>query len=304
MSDWLSDTAQNRRKGIALLSLATLMFATLDACAKWLVITIPVIQVVFVRFLLHTVITAALFAPSLGWQLVKVNRPGLQLLRGVMLVTMTAMNFWALQYLQLAETGAIQFSVPILIALMSTLWLKESLDLQRWLAIALGFVGVLIIIRPGSNGFHPAILLSVLNAVFYALFNLLTRRLGRDEHPAATQWISALVSTVSLAPIALWDWHTPTGWLTWLAFLVTGLCGGLGHYFSAAAHRYASAAVISPFMYQQILYMTAWGWILFAQVPDLPVVWGACVVVLSGAYLLWREFKKQQLPTFKSENPS
>ena len=157
MSQLLSDTARNRQVGIALVTVTTLMFAVLDTSAKWLVQSLPVLQVVWLRFVFHTFLTTAIFIPSMGMSLFKINNPRLQLLRGVMLALMTGLNFFALQYLQLAETGAVQFSVPILIALISAWLLHEKLDAKRWAAICIGFLGVLVIIRPGSNGFHPAI---------------------------------------------------------------------------------------------------------------------------------------------------
>ena len=160
MSQLFSDTAKNRQIGIALVTATTLMFATLDTSAKWLVQTVPVIQVVWLRFLFHTILTTAIFMPSMGVKLFAIHNPRLQLIRGVMLAIMTGLNFFALQYLQLAEVGAVQFSVPLLIALISAWFLHEKLDTQRWLAIGFGFVGVLVIIRPGSHGFHPAILLN------------------------------------------------------------------------------------------------------------------------------------------------
>ena len=289
----LDDPASQRlrRIGIAWICLTTLMFALLDASAKWLVQVFPVLQVIWMRFLVHTVLTGALFAPRIGHQLYRVKHPRLQLLRGSMLAAMTALNFFALQYLQLAETGAVQFSVPILIALISAWLLGERLDAKRWVAIGVGFLGVLIIIRPGSHGFHPAIFLSILNAFLYAGFNLMTRRLVGSDNPVTTQLASAAVSTVLLAPFALWQWQTPEGWQTWCVLALAGLSGGLGHTASALAHRYATAAVLGPFLYQQIIYMTLGGWLVFGQIPDSAVALGACVVVASGLYLLWREFR-------------
>jgi drug/metabolite transporter (DMT)-like permease len=282
---------RQRRIGIVWISFATMMFATLDSSAKWLVLSFPVMQVIWMRFFVHTVLTAALLGPRVGKKLYQVQNPKLQLLRGLMLTCMTAMNFWALQYLQLAETGAIQFSVPILIALISVWHLGEHQTPARWLAIATGFVGVLIIIRPGSHAFHPAILLSLGNAVMYAIFNLLTRHLGAQDHPAATQWISALVPTVVLTPFAFLHWQTPHDWVSWTFILLAGLCGGLGHFASAMAHRYGSAAVLGPFLYQQIIYMTGFGWLMFDQIPDPMVVTGALLVVASGLFLLRQEFR-------------
>jgi drug/metabolite transporter (DMT)-like permease len=283
------DTARNRRIGIGLLTIATAMFATLDASAKWLVQAVPVFQVVWMRFVAHVLISAALLAPVYGRELVTVRDRRLQALRAAMLGAMTALNFWALQYLQLAEVAAIQFSVPLLIALMSAWGLGEQLGPRRWAAIVAGFAGVLLIIRPGSRAFHPAILLSVLNAVLYAAFNLLTRRMAASESPAAMQWISALGAAVLIAPFGLAQWQAPAGALQWAVIALMGLCGGMGHYFVAKAHRYASAATLGPFLYQQILYMAMWGWLVFGQVPGLLVVAGASIVVASGLYLLWLE---------------
>jgi len=294
MSQILSDTSRNRQIGIALVTATTLMFAVLDTSAKWLVQSVPVLQVVWLRFVFHTFLTTAIFMPSMGTSLFQISKPRLQLLRGVMLALMTGLNFFALQYLQLAETGAVQFSVPILIALISAVWLHEPLDAKKWMAICIGFVGVLIIIRPGSQGFHPAILLSILNALLYAAFNLMTRRLAGSDHPTSTQLTSAAVPSVVLAPFAIWFWQTPDSWQVWCVLILAGLTGGLGHTASALAHRYATAAVLGPFLYQQIIYMTLGGWLVFGQTPDTPVVLGASIVVLSGLYLLWREFR---LPT-------
>jgi drug/metabolite transporter (DMT)-like permease len=152
---------------------------------------------------------------------------------------------------------------------------------------------VLLVIRPGSHAFHPAILLSVLNAVLYAVFNLLTRRMAATESPAAMQLMSAIGATLLLAPVALLQWQTPADPLTWAAIGACGLCGGLGHYCVAKAHRYASAAVLGPFLYQQVIYMALWGWLIFAQVPDGFVAAGAGVVVASGLYLLWLEMRRK-----------
>ena len=288
-----SDSARERRIGIALLVAATLCFSILDACAKWLVPRMPVVQVVWLRFATHVLWMALLLGPRQGLAPLRVRNPRLQGLRGLMLATMTGLNFVALQYLQLAETGAIQFSVPVLIALLSAALLGEHLDLRRWVAIVGGFAGVLLVIRPGTAGFHPAILLSVLNAVLYAAFNLLTRRMAATETPESMQVVSALVAALVLAPFALATWRWPLGVLDWAVVALCGLTGGLGHQFAASAHRHASAAVLGPFMYQQIVYMVLWGWLLFGQLPDAFVVAGAAVVVVSGLYLLWLELRRR-----------
>jgi drug/metabolite transporter (DMT)-like permease len=288
-----TDDARHRRIGIALVSVATLCFAALDTAAKWLVQSLPVIEVVWLRFVTHVVLMGLLLAPTAGRALVRMHSLRLQALRAAMLASMTGLNFWALQYLQLAETGALQFSVPILIALLSAWWLGEKLDARRWLAVLAGFAGVLLVIRPGSQAFHPAILLSALNAVLYAAFNLLTRRMAATETPESMQWLSAAGAALVLAPFALAVWQWPADATTWALIAVTGLAGGIGHLCVARAHRHASAAVLGPFLYQQILYMTLGGWLVFSQVPDPFVVAGALVVVSSGLYLLWLEMRRR-----------
>jgi drug/metabolite transporter (DMT)-like permease len=287
------DSPQARRLGIVLVSLATFSFAILDACAKWLVQSLPVIEVVWLRFATHVLLMALLLAPTHGRELIRMTSWQLQLLRAVMLASMTGLNFWALQYLQLAETGAIQFSVPMLIALLSAWWLHERLDARRWMAILAGFMGVLLVIRPGTQAFHPALLLCVANALIYAAFNLLTRRMAATESPQATQLLSAAGAALVLAPFAWAQWQAPPSGLHWVLIALCGLTGGLGHLFVAMAHRYASAAVLGPFLYQQILYLTLWGWLVFEQIPDAMVVAGAAVVVSSGLYLLWIEMRSR-----------
>ena len=291
MTQLFGDSSKNRKIGIALVTLTTLMFASLDTSAKWLVLSLPVLQVVWMRFFSQVLFTAAVFAPTMGWGMFRVVNLKLQCLRGLILALMTALNFLALQYLQLAETGAIQFSVPILIAVLSSWWLKEKLDVASWIAIWVGFAGVLVIIRPGSHAFHPAIFLSVMNAFLYAGFNMLTRRLAASENPVSTQLFSAAVSAVVLAPFAWSQWQTPEGVLTWVIIGLIGVFAGLGHLSVASAHRYASAAFLGPFLYQQILYMTLGGWLVFGQTPDHAVALGAVIVVASGMFLLWREMR-------------
>ncbi len=287
-----ADPAHHRRRGILLVTAATLCFSVLDASAKWLVQSLPVVQVVGLRFGIHVLLMAALLLPLHGMAFMRVHNVKLQALRAAMLAAMTALNFWALQYLQLAEVGAIQFSVPILIALASAWLLHEHLDAKRWVAVLAGFAGVLLVIRPGSAAFHPAILLSVCNACLYAGFNLLTRRMARTESAMSMQWVSAAGAALVVMPLALLQWRWPADALTWALILLLGLMGGLGHLALAAAHRHASAAVLGPFLYQQILYMALWGWLVFAQVPDAFVVAGAVVVVVSGLYLLWLELRR------------
>jgi drug/metabolite transporter (DMT)-like permease len=284
-----ADSARNRLIGIGLVSLTYLLFSLLDGSAKWLVGTVPVIVVVWLRFVTHVVFAGMVLFPVRGIALVKTRHLRWHLLRALMFVVMTGVNFWALQYLQLTVTASIFFSVPILIALASAPLLGERLDAGRWLAILAGFAGVLVIVRPGSAEFHPAMLASVVNAMLYAAFMLMTRRLAAYESPETIQYLPAVGAAIGLAPFALAAWQSPDGWLEWTVACLLGVLGGCGHYLLALAHRYAPASVIAPFLYQQVIYMALFGYLVFGDLPS-PAVWlGSGVVIASGLYLFARE---------------
>ena len=284
-----ADSAKNRLTGIGIVSLTYLCFTLLDGSAKWLVQSVPVLVVVWLRFLTHALLAAALLFPLRGRALVRTRHLRWHVVRGLMFCAMTGINFWALQYLQLTVTASIFFTVPILIALMSAPLLGERMDAKRWAAILTGLVGVLVIVRPGSAAFHPAMLLSLGNAVLYAAFNLMTRKLAAYDSPETIQFLPAVVASVLLAPFALAAWESPPGGFEWLLLCLMGVFGGTGHYLLAVAHRYAPASTLAPFLYQQILYMALFGYLVFGSVPDAAVWAGAAIVVSSGLYLFARE---------------
>jgi drug/metabolite transporter (DMT)-like permease len=151
---------------------------------------------------------------------------------------------------------------------------------------------VLVIVRPGSVEFHPAMLLSIVNAFMYALFILMTRRLAAYDSPETIQYVPALGAAIGLAPFAIAAWEWPDTWLEWTVACLLGVFGGMGHYLLALAHRYAPATVIAPFLYQQVIYMALFGYVVFGDVPSLAVWIGAAIVITSGLYLFARERRR------------
>jgi drug/metabolite transporter (DMT)-like permease len=284
-----ADSARNRLVGIGLVSLTYLLFSLLDGSAKWLVASVPVIVVVWLRFVTHVIFAGIVLFPVKGISLIRTRHLRWHALRALMFIAMTGINFWALQYLQLTVTSSIFFSVPLMIALASAPLLGEKLDAGRWIAIVAGFAGVLVIIRPGSAEFHPAMLASVVNAVLYAAFMMMTRRLAAYDSPETIQYLPAIGAAIGLAPFALAAWEPPSGWLEWTVACLLGVLGACGHYLLALAHRYAPASVIAPFLYQQVIYMALFGYLVFGDVPS-PGLWlGAAIVIGSGLYLFYRE---------------
>ena len=247
------------------------------------------IVVVWLRFLVHAVLASAVLLPLRGRALLRTRHLRWHALRALMFMAMTALNFWALQYLQLAVTSSIAFSVPIVIALLAAPILGERLDRARWLAILAGFCGVLLIVRPWSAEFHPAILLAVANAFLYAVFLLMTRWLAAYDSTETIQFLPALGAAIGLAPFALAVWQSPAGWREWLVACLMGVLGGAGHHLLALAYRYAPATTLAPFLYQQVFYAAAFGYLVFGDVPATAVWLGASVVIASGLYLFSRE---------------
>ena len=284
-----ADSARNRLTGIGIVSSTYVLFTLLDGSAKWLVTAMPVVMVVWLRFAMQVVFAGAVLFPLKGISLVKTDHLRWHLLRGLMFVAMTGINFWALQYLQLTVTSSIFFTVPIIIALVSASLLGERLDRGRWAAILAGFAGVLVIVNPWSAAFHPAMFASIVNAVLYAIFMLMTRRLAAYDSPETIQYLPGLVATVLLTPFALAFWEWPQGWLEWTLVCLLGVLGSSGHYLLALAHRYATSSVLAPFLYQQVIYMALFGYLVFGDVPSANVWLGALFVIGSGLYLFARE---------------
>lgn len=286
-----ADSARNRLIGIGLASLCYLIFSLLDGAAKWLVQGMPVVMVVWLRFLIQVITTGAVLFPVKGLALVRTRHLRWHLLRAVMFVAMTGMNFWALQFLQLTVTSAIFFSTPIIVALISAPLLGEKLDAGRLTAIALGFGGVLVIVHPWSADFHPAMILAILNAALYGAFMISTRHLAAYDPPETIQYLPAVGATLLLAPFALAGWEAPDSALEWTVACLLGVFGGVGHYLLALAHRYAPSSVMAPFVYQQVIYMSLFGYIVFGDVPSGAVWLGAAIVIACGLYLFSRERK-------------
>lgn len=277
-------------QGIALMIAAFTTFAALDTTAKYLVQFYPPEQVVWARYTGHCVLALVILWPRNGIALLRSQRLGTQVLRSLLLFATTCTNFVALQYLQLAETSAIFFSTPLIVALLSVPLLGERIGPRRWTAILIGFLGVLVVVRPGLGLMHWAAGLSLLTAAGAALYQITTRKLAGVDPAATTQFYTALVGTLAITPLVPFTWQAPdlTGVLL-MALL--GALGGFGHWLLILAHRMAPAPILAPFNYTQIVPMVLLGFLVFGDLPDVWTITGAGVVLASGLYLLYRERK-------------
>ena len=268
---------------------AVVAFACLDATAKYLNGYMDTLQVVWARYTGGFVLAFLVSNPWSRPGLMQTKRPWLQILRAAMMLGSTVTNFMAFRYLQLDQALSILFSTPFLVAILAGPMLGEWIGWRRWVAILVGFAGVLLVTRPGVGGMHWAAIYSVGSALFYSLYIVLTRVLSRTEPSDTTLFYANILGAAAMLPVLPFVWSTPDN--PWLIFLMVifGAFGSLGHYLLIVAHRLAPASVLAPFMYTQLVWATAFGYFVFSDVPNNWTLAGASIVVASGLYLLHRE---------------
>jgi drug/metabolite transporter (DMT)-like permease len=281
-----------RLTGIGLICAALVCFAALDTIAKWLTDHVPTFEAVWARYASHFVLSMLIINPWTLPGLLSSKKLVLQVVRSALLFASTAFNFVALHYLQLDQTATIAFTAPFFIALLAGPLLGEWIHWRRWTAIIVGFCGVLLVMRPGAgDGFHPVFILSFLSTICYAAYNISTRFLAGYDTTGTTMFYTALVGFLAASVPLPVVWVTPTDPLVIAGMVAVGAFGFIGHLFLVLAHRYAPAPVLAPYIYTQIVWYAAGGFLVFGQVPSGYTLAGAAIVIASGLYLLYRERK-------------
>jgi len=270
---------------------AVATFSCLDTTGKYLLHHMHPLQVVWVRYTGAFLLALLFLNPVTRPGMLVTRRPWLQVGRSALLLLSTALNFFALQFLQLDEALSILFSTPFIVAVLCGPLLGEWVGWRRWIAIGVGFLGVLLVARPGFGGLHPAALLSLGSAVCYSLYSISTRVLARSDSSETTLFYSNLVGALAMLPIVPFVWSMPSSWFIILLMVVIGAFGSFGHYLLIRGHRLAPASVLAPFIYTQLVWTTALGFLVFGDVPHRWTIVGGLIVVGSGLYLLYRERK-------------
>jgi drug/metabolite transporter (DMT)-like permease len=286
----VSDAARRLRLiAVGLMCAAAVFFSGIDSSAKWLSVHLPAVEIVWARYV-GAAVFSLLAARSLSRPRVLVSRsPGLQIIRSTLLLGSTVCNFLALRQLQLAETSTISFLSPLVVALLAGPWLGERIGGARMAAIAVGFLGVLIAVRPGTAAFQPIVLACLAGVVCNALYGLTTRALAARDLSETTLVWTPIAGVVALTPLLPWAWRTPESGLVWAVMGVMGLCGGLGHWLLILAHHRAPASVLAPFGYTQLIWMIVLGALVFGDWPPVATLIGAGIVIASNLFLVWRE---------------
>jgi drug/metabolite transporter (DMT)-like permease len=273
---------------------AALLMMTAAACFVGMTSTVKLLsaelatpQIVWGRYAFHLVIVLVLLRGRLGG-VIATARPEVQVARSLLMFAATSLSFLALRWLPLAEVAAIMFLTPVLVTALAAAVLGEPVGIRRWAAVATGFAGALVIIRPGLGAVHPAAFAAVLCAASYASYQITTRVVGDSAPPVVSLFYSCLVGVLASSLILPFVWRTPEA-AGWVLLALSGTFGALGHLAMIAALARAPASVVTPFTYTQLIWATVAGFVLFGELPDLYTYVGAALIAGSGLYVMHRE---------------
>jgi drug/metabolite transporter (DMT)-like permease len=290
-------------RGIALIVGSTVFLACSDAMAKYLSLSLPSIEIAWIRFLVF----AMIFLPAMLTtkpNVFRSTRPSLQVWRGVALLSSSLFFITGLRFLPIAAASATSFVAPIFVTALSIAFLSEKVGLRRWLATIVGLFGVMIIVRPGSSAFHLAAVLPIISAFGWACTLIMTRMISGKDGAITTMAYSSVVGLIILTALVPFGWITPS-WRDIFLGVCVGLASTTGQWIVVLAFRYGDASVLAPFSYSQLVWVTVLGFLIFGEIPDLWTLVGAAVIIASGLYTAHRErLRRSQLQIQAEPYPS
>lgn len=267
-------------RGILIILGAVFCFTLSDAMAKWLGQSMPVTQINWIRYLVFVPFALVLVMRTAGGRM-RVRHPGQQIMRGLLLAVSALLFVFAIQILPLAEATAVGFISPLLITALSVVMLGEVVRRTRWLAIIAGLLGVLVVVRPGTEAFQPAALLVLGSSSCWALAVVMTRRMSGHDPTATTLLWSAVVGLAAMTPVLPFGFVWPSA-ADWGLGVALGVVASAGQYLMVQAYRFAPASLLAPFSYSSLLWSVALGWALFGALPDQWTLVGAVVIIAAG----------------------
>ena len=285
-------TKQNERLGILLMIITTIVFASQDGLSKYLATEYNVYMVVMIRYWFFAAFVISVSSQKTGGikRVAKTKSPILQIFRSLILVAEMCITILAFTLLGLAETHAIFASYPLIIAMLSGPILGEYVGWRRWLAISVGFIGILIILNPGNGIFSPYALVPLAGAILFALYGLLTRYVGQYDNSSTSFFWTGVVGSIAMTVVGLNFWD-PVSKSDWSIMLLLSASGVVGHYLLIKCYEVAEASAVQPFAYLQLIWASMIGIIIFGEQITTNVFIGACIIVGAGLFTLWRERK-------------
>lgn len=273
-------------RGIALIVTSTLFLACSDTLAKYLGRSLPPLEIAWIRFAVFVLIMLPVVLSASGS--LRSLRPGLQVVRSLSMAASSVLFITGLSFLPIAEASATSFVAPLFVTMLSIVLLGEKIGIWRWAATATGLIGVLIVVRPGTAAFNPAVILPILSALAWAVTMTLTRKTSGADRTTITMTYSAVVGFFALSALVPFVWKTPD-WHQIMLGLGVGLASTTGQWVVVLAFRYANASSLAPFSYIQLLWVSVLGFAVFGEIPDVWTFTGAAVIIASGIYTAHRE---------------
>ncbi len=275
------------------MGLGMFLFSAVDTGAKFLTSDLHPFQIVWTRQL--GLLAAAVVLVALkGRAILKTAHPRLQVLRGVVAAGSASLFIFGVAYIPLADAVAVSFVAPFMVTLMGAVLLREPVGLRRWLAVAAGFFGAMVVIRPGLGVVHPAAFLIILAAFFFAIRQIISRALSDTDRTGTTIVYTAIVGSTILTVPLFFVWQTPTS--EQLVILVgIAVLAAIAEVCVIKALELAMAVVVAPVQYTLMIWGTFYGFVVFNQLPDLWTWIGAAIIIASGLYTLWREYRVKQV---------
>lgn len=262
-------------------------FASLDTTTKYVTSTVPLLMALWFRYAFQALATTIVVLPLRGLSVLRTAHPKFQLLRGVLLLMTSLFAFLSLRYMPVGEFTAIVMITPLIITLLASTSLGEKVSPVRWMLVAGGFAGTMVIIRPGAETFKWATLLPLGLVVCNSWFQVLTSKLARTEDPVTmhlyTGWVGALMVSASLPFV----WTSQLPWLSWGLLVLMGVLATVGHFIMILAYQRAPAASLTPYLYAQIGFAMIGGWLVFSHVPDQWSMAGIVMIAVCGAGGAW-----------------
>ncbi|KIQ28850.1 membrane protein [Variovorax paradoxus] len=288
--------------GIGMVIVAVACFATLDTATKASTAGVPILMGVWFRYAFQAVATTAVLLPLRGTALLRTQHPRYQLLRGALLLVSSTLAFLSLRYMPLAEFTSIVLIAPLVITLLAATTLKEYVSPLRWALVAGGFIGTLVILRPGGDAFSWAILLPIGLVLTNAWFQVLTSKLAQTENPLTmhfyTGWVGALIASLALPFV----WTALPSWEWWALLCLMGFMGTVGHFILILAYQRAPASTLTPYLYAQIAFAMLGGWLVFSHVPDRYSLIGISMIAVCGAAGAWLTVRERRVPIEPAES--
>ncbi len=268
--------------------MACALFPVQNGVVKLLTGIYPWPEVVWVRLVTHLALMCVLFLPRRGFALLRTRAPLQQIVCSVGLLGSMVFFFSSAKYVGVTEAIAISFIAPLIVTFLAWPLLGERITFLRLASVVTGFVGVMIVIRPGSSVFQWASLTMLASAVFYAIYQIVVRRVAAVDSPATTAFYCALGSTLVMSFVVPFHWKTPGNWTDMALMVSLGTSGGFGHYCVARAFSYAPANLIAPLNYTQMIGSVAVGYLMFFEIPDFYTWLGSAVIIAAGLLVGWQ----------------